>query len=181
MSEIYPHPRTYEMTWEVLADLILALRKEGLDIPPNVMEDLRSAKVMINVYKADPKATTEVVPKIEAYLKSVEGNLISLAEDHLGGRFIQPWMERLNRAQAAVVITPRAEAMKPTFIPGLPKEGTWLRVKISEPTSLQTVERAAAQSLLSTRVQEDGYILVYGESERLKEFVKKIAKETVTK
>ena len=36
-------------TWKLLEDIMLDLKKKGLIIPPNVMEDLRAAKSMIKL------------------------------------------------------------------------------------------------------------------------------------
>ena len=61
----------YEETWKVLADLIAELRKKGEVIPASVMNDLRSAKTMMQIFKADP-SHIENIPRIETYLENVE-------------------------------------------------------------------------------------------------------------
>ncbi|MFQ6077400.1 MAG: DUF2096 family protein [Candidatus Bathyarchaeia archaeon] len=179
MSDPHAQAKIYDDTWKVLADLITALRGKGLEVPSNIMVDLRSARVMINVYKADPAATAEVIPKIEAYLKSVEGNLVHLAESTLGSRFVEAWLERLSAAQAG--LQPAAPPKKPRFIPGLPRHGRWLRMKVLEPGSLDVIERVAVETGLSTELQNDGYVMIHGDHEDIKKFVRKIAKETTTR
>lgn len=176
MSDLQSQAKIYEDTWKVLADLITTLRGKGLEVPSNVMVDLRSAKVMINVFTSDPAATTEIIPKIEGYLKSVEGNLVHLAESNLGTAFVEGWMEKLQAAQAGLMPTPTPR--RPRFISGLPRHGRWLRMKALEPGSQRVIERIAAETGLSTEPQDDGYVMVCGDSEDLKRFVKKMAEET---
>jgi len=39
----------YEQVWKVLEEIVIELRKKGVITPLNVMNDLKSAKVLINV------------------------------------------------------------------------------------------------------------------------------------
>jgi len=61
----------HEEVWKVLNDLIIEFRKKGETVPPEVMADLRAAKTLIHVLKADP-TKKENVPTIEMYLGNVE-------------------------------------------------------------------------------------------------------------
>jgi hypothetical protein len=61
------------------------------------------------------------------------------------------------------------------FIPGLPREQKWICVKPSPELPMEKLKALAEQSNLSHSVQEDGFLLVYGEDQCLKDFVKKMA------
>ncbi|MEM3898263.1 MAG: DUF2096 family protein, partial [Candidatus Bathyarchaeia archaeon] len=51
----------------------------------------------------------------------------------------------------------------------------WIRVKSSNEIPLDTLKALAEELNLSFETQADGYLLVYGEDESVKKFVKKIA------
>ena len=65
----------YEEVWRVLDNLLIELRKRGELIPTDVMNDLHSAKTMMQILKADP-SHTDNVPKVETYLGNVEFSLL---------------------------------------------------------------------------------------------------------
>lgn len=161
-------------SWETLADLITELRKHGESIPSNVMEDLRAAKTMIKVFEADP-GHAEHIPTIEMLLANIESYLISTAQEKLGEKFVDEWMEKLKEARR---VAPARE-MEPAsrFVPGLPRGQHWVRVKVSEETPQTYISSLAEESGLSFRKQKDDYMLVYGDSEKLKLFVKKTAEK----
>lgn len=163
----------YEEIWKKLADLITEFRKRGETIPQDVMEDLRAAKTMIQVFKAD-HSHVENVPSIETYLRNVESYLIFTAQRKFGSEFVDKWMQRLKEAREG---TPKEDATKAAsrFVPGLPRGKRWLRVKISEETPKKEIERLGKECGLSYKTQRDGYVLVYGEGEELKSFVKKMS------
>ncbi len=164
---------TYEETWKVLGDLVTELRRKGETIPPDVIEDLRSAKTMIQVLKTDPKYI-ENIPKIETFLGKVEAYLISLAQEQFGSGFIYQWMERLEDARRAVE---EEGEVASRFVSGLPKGEHWVRIKISEDTPRKNIERLAKEKKLSHKMQKNGYMLVFGDSESVKSFVKTMAEE----
>jgi len=163
----------YEEVWKTLADLITEFRKRDETIPPDIMEDLRAAKTMIQVFKADP-SHVENVPSIETYLGNVESYLILTGQKRLGSEFVEKWMQRLREAREKV---PKEGATKAVsrFVPGLPRGKRWLRVKISKETPKREIERLAEESGLSCKTQRDGYVLVYGGGEELKSFVKRMS------
>jgi len=161
----------HEEVWNVLENLITELRNKGQLIPANVMNDLHSAKTMIQVFKAD---TTHVenIPRIETYLESVEAQLISMAQEKVGSKFVAKWMEKLDEARRKVSEEKEEGAR---FVPGLPRDKHWVRVQISEDTPRKEIEKLAEENNLSHKMQKDGYMLVYGDDENIKAFVKKMA------
>ncbi len=163
----------YEEAWKVLADLIVELRKKGETIPANVMNDLRSAKTMIQIFKADP-THVENIPQIETYLENVESHLFTVTEKKYGAKFVEEWMEKLSQARRKV--EEREETVS-KFVPGLPRGKHWVRVQISEDTPRKEIERLAKEEKLSCKMQKNGYMLVYGNIKNVKSFVKTLAKK----
>ena len=163
----------YEEVWKVLADLITDLRKGGERIPANVMNDLRSAKTMIQILKADP-THIENLPRIETYLGDVESCLIFLAQNKFGSDYVDQWMRKLERARREIYEEePRVVSR---FVPGLPRGERWVRIQVSEDAPQRAIERLAEENKLSHKMQEDGYMLVYGDVERIKAFVARMKK-----
>ncbi|MCW3986157.1 MAG: DUF2096 domain-containing protein [Candidatus Bathyarchaeota archaeon] len=164
----------YEQWWKTLENLITELRKKQVTISTEVMTSLRSAKTTINIYKADP-SRLESIPVIENYLMTVESNLINRAKERFGQAFIERWIKKLEKARREENL--KAETATSRFIPGLPKGKHWIRVSTSDDILKENVEKLAGELGLSCKMQKDGYVLVYGSKEDVKDFVKKMAKE----
>ncbi|MEM3608998.1 MAG: DUF2096 family protein [Candidatus Bathyarchaeia archaeon] len=161
----------YSAVWKVLEEMITDFRKKGLTVPTEIIDDLKSAKTLIKILKADP-THGETVQKIEEYLGNVESYLISEGTKNFGDKYISEWLKRLDEAGKALFAEEEEEVR---FVPGLPREQKWIRVKPSAELSIERLKSLAEELNLSCNVQSDGYLLVYGEENRIKEFVKKVA------
>jgi len=164
---------SYEERWNILADLLTELRRKGEKIPTKAMNDLRSAKTMIQILKADP-THIENIPRVETYMGNVESYLIFAAQEKFGSQFVERWMRKLEEARKTVKVEEKAKPT-PRFVPGLPRDNRWVRVQISEDTPRGDVERIANENRLSYKMQKNGYMLVYGNRQSIKTFVKKMA------
>jgi hypothetical protein len=161
--------------WKVLEEIIIEFRKKELPVPQKVMEDLRSAKVMINVADADEKGCAETDPKISEYLGNVEVHLVSEAQKSFPSETIDKWLKQLETASC--IVTSQEEKIEPHFIPGLPRHQKWIRVKPLANLPLEKLESLAIESKLSFRTEE-GQLLVYGNAGAVKEFIKKMTAQT---
>jgi hypothetical protein len=157
--------------WKILEEMITDFRKRGITIPAEVMSDLKSAKTMITILKADT-SHGETLQKIEEHLGSVESYLISEGQKKFGTEYVDEWLRRLDKAGRE--ISEECEEEK-RFIPGIPREHKWIRVKPTDELPLEKLKLLAEKSKLSYKTQNDGYLLVYGEGDCIKEFVKKMA------
>ena len=164
----------YKENWKVLADLLTELRKKGERIPSHVMNDVRSAKTMIQILKADP-THIENIPRIETYLRNVESYVISRAQEKLGTDFAEKWLRKLEKAKKTKIKEKKETTLK--FVSGLPRNKKWVRVQISKDTSRKETERLAKENKLSFKMQRNGYMLVYGNDKSIKSFVKKMAEK----
>jgi hypothetical protein len=163
----------YLAVWKVLEEMILEFRKRGITIPTEVMDNLKSARIMIKILKADP-SRGETMQKIEEYLSNVESYLISEGQKKFGVEYVDKWLKKLDEAS---IRFPDLEEEETRFVPGLPREHKWIRVKPSAELPMEKLKLLAKELNLSCELQGDGYLLVYGEDESLKEFVKKMAKK----
>jgi len=162
----------YSAAWKVLEGIITDFRKKGLKVPADIISDLRSAKTLINILRADP-SRIDTSQNIEKYLRIVESYLVSEGQKRFGADYVDECLKRLNEANKKVF---EKEEEKP-FIPRLPREQKWIRVKPSHELPMEKIKELADELSLSCDVQNDGCLLVYGEDERVKVFVKKMAKK----
>jgi len=162
----------YEELWKALASLAGIIQQKGEKIPSNVMKDLKSAKTLISVFRADP-SHVEIVSRIEIYLENVEAHLLYVAEDKIGKQFAEHWLEDLAEARRKA-IEPKPMIIS-KFVPGIPRGEHWVRIQITDSVKKDTVERTAKSLGLSSKTQEDGYLLVHGEREKIKELIRKTA------
>ncbi len=163
----------YEEVYKTLNDMIMEFRKKGETMPPEVIEDLRTAKTMMHVLKAG-STKIENVPTIEMYLSNVESRLIFLAQKKFGSKSANYWMKKLREAREKPEGKVSAE-LASKFVPGLPRSQRWVRVQVSKETPKEEIEDLAKNCGLAFRLQDDGYMLVYGEGEKLKDFIKRTA------
>ncbi len=114
--------------------------------------------------------------RIENYLLNVESNLINASKEKFGQKFMEHWIKKLEKARKEE--EPEAETTTPRFIPNLPKGEHWIRVLPSDDILRKDVEKLAEEIGLSCRIQKDGYILIYGSENKVKDFVKKMAEKS---
>jgi len=160
----------YLATWKVLDEMITDFRKKGITVPANVISDLRHAKTLINVLRADPSCL-DTSQKIEEHLRSVESYLVSEGQKKFGEGYVEEWLKRLDEASQQVF---EEEERETRFISGLPREQKWIRVKPSAELPIEGLKALADELNLSYNMQDDGCLLVYGKEEIIKGFVKKM-------
>jgi hypothetical protein len=161
----------YAAAWKVLEEMITDFRKKGVAVSAEIMGDLRSAKTLISVLKADA-SRVETGQKIEEYLLHVESYLVSEGQKLFGVEYVEEWLKRLDEASRKIS---EEEEEETRFIPGIPRERKWIRVKPSAELSMEKLKLLADESHLLYNVQNDSCLLVYGEAEQIKDFVKKMA------
>jgi hypothetical protein len=159
----------YLAVWKVLEEMITDFRKKGVAVPSNIFDDLKYARTLINVLRADP-SRLETSQKIEECLNNVESYIISEGQ-RFGDKYVEEWLRKLDEAGRKV----DEEESVSRFVPVLPKEQRWVRVKPSEKMPINGLKVLAGELNLSFEVQSDGCLLVYGDDERIKDFVKKMA------
>jgi len=155
-----------------MANLVADLRKCGEHISAQVMRDLRAAKTMIEIFRADTSHSENRL-RIEEYLSNIELCLVPLAEKRLGKSYVDEWLQKIADAQKRLQDWKTKEARR--FPVGVPRDKTWVRIKPSNETPIEKIKHVSEQFGLKLQTQEDGYVLVIGEEHKVKEFVKKIA------
>ena len=150
---------------------MVELKRRGVKIPPEVIKDLRSAKVMISLYKVAPTEAIEAPPRIELYLASAKATLLILAERELGRAAAEWWTRRICELRAAEV----EEKPSERFIPGFLRGEGWMRIRISEDLKVDDVERIAGELNVEFSHEPEGYVTLRGNPEKLRKLSKKLA------
>ena len=164
----------YYALWKLMADLIMELKRRGESIPPRVMNDLRSAKTMIEIAKID-RSSPQVTMRIEEYLNNLEAYLLPIARERLGQEYVNTLMDKIAEAQRNMS-TPKKVSEK-RFPVGAPRDKHWIRIKPTEEMPLDAIKQIVKEVGLEHSIQEDGYVLIYGEKEQIKKFVKRTARQ----
>lgn len=162
--------------WKTLDSLIAEFRKRGKPAPANIIEDLRSARTMMQVLKADPKRA-ENIPTIEMYLGNVESYLIFEAHQKFGEKFAGEWMQKIQDARKTSDSDEEPLESSSKFVAGVPRDQKWIRVQVSDETPKTEIKKLAEECGLSTRTQSDGYMLVFGDDSSIKTFIQKTSEK----
>ena len=161
----------YLAVWKVLEEMVVDFKKRGAAVPTNIMDDLKSAKTIIKILKADP-SRGENAQKIDEYLRSIESYLISEGQRMFGQAYVDEWLRRVDEASRKIVDTEEEETR---FISGVRGEQKWIRLTPSNELPLEKLKALAKESNLRCKVQDDEYLVVSGPDTALKDLVKKIA------
>lgn len=165
-------------TWKLLEEMMLKLKKSGTDIPPKVVEDLRTAKILIEL-SCTEGSHGDASCKSEEYLANVEAYLVSEGEKAFGAEKVDKWLRKLEGVNVVCCQKTGPKKVENNFVTGVPRDQNWVRVEpIGEWTKEKIYQIAKAQSL-QIMSQKDGKLVVYGQQESLKAFVKKMAQEKV--
>ncbi len=168
---------SHTATWKILEDLMLELRKKGAAVPPNVINDLRSAKLMIKISEVEG-SRGEASRMVEEYLGNVDSFLVTEAQKVLSPEAVDQWIRRLEEANSEI-FEEKIEENK--FITGVPRDQKWVRVEPAGNLQTERIQQFAKESSLSVNPQKDGRLVVYGQPDCIKEFLKKMTSEATKK
>jgi hypothetical protein len=163
---------------KILEEIIIEIRKKGLEIPPNVMSNLKSARTLMKVEKVDPKGQGETDPKIDQYIRSVEAYAITEAAKLFPGEKVDKWLTALDLAGCDTCVTIEGPKEERRFIPGVPRDQKWIRVEPINSLPIEKLEKMATENKLEFQREKDGHLIVYGTDENVKIFVKKMTAQT---
>lgn len=164
----------YVNLWKVLEELYNELSKTGVTIPRGLVDDLKSVKTLINIYKVDITALN-VVTEIELYLEKIESNLLYLAESDLGKEYAEEWLKKIYEARKKGLN--KRTTLPSRFVSGVPKNEHWIRIKTADLIDDQDLEVLLDKFKLSSKTQKDEYILIHGEEKNVQNFIKEVGKK----
>ena len=91
---------------------------------------------------------------------------------------VDQWLRRLEEANAE---TCEEKIEENKFITGVPRDQKWVRVEPIGNLPTERIQQIAKESNLSVNPQKDGRLVVYGQPESIKEFLKKMTAEAIKK
>ncbi|MGE5554942.1 MAG: DUF2096 family protein [Methanocella sp.] len=161
------------VSWKLLEDMVLELKKAGTTIPARVIEDLRSAKAMIQLTYTEGSHGT-ALQKAEEYLSNVEAYVVTEAQSRFGVGKADQWLRQLEQTGGRVTTEPVAHDK---FVSGVPRNQQFVRIEPSGDLTAQKVQTLAKEYSMQVNLQPDNKIVVYGSAESLKRFLRRIAEE----
>ena len=161
-------------SWKVLEDMLIELEKKGVKIPENTLSDLRSAKSMIKLHCTQSKGAGDVLQKAEELTANVEAYLAEEAQKVFGPEKVDAWLRRLEEANAEIC---EENPKENEFVTGIPRDQKWIRLEPINDLSTERIKQIACDLGLEIKPQKDGKMIVYGQQENIKEFIKKMTKE----
>jgi hypothetical protein len=163
----------YDYIWKTLDELLIELRKKGVSVPQEVVDDLKSARTLISIYKAD-SASSDAATQIEEYVRRVESYVLYLAEADLGNEYAEDCLKRIGEAWAMVRLE-RSMPQSSKFISGVPRGVYWIRLKTKDTINRGELEELVSSLELTLKQQEDDYVLISGKQETIKVLLKRVA------
>ncbi len=159
---------------KILEEIIVELRGKGLEIPANVLSDLKSARILMNIEKADARGRGETEPKIDEYLGNVEAYVITEAGNQFTAEKVEKWLTELDLAscESCISVVEAKEEMR--MIPGVPRDQKWIRVEPIDSLPTEKLEQMATDVKLNFRREKNGRLIVYGSQEHIKDYLKKM-------
>jgi hypothetical protein len=165
-------------SWKLLEDMMLELKKSGVTVPAKVVEDLRSAKSMIQLTYTEG-SHGDALQKAEEYLANVEAYVVTEGQKVFGSENVDGWLLRLEEASTQ---TCEDEMVCDKFVSGVPRDQKWVRVEPMGEYTPEKVQKLAGEHGMQVKVQPDGRLVVYGSADNLKAFLKAMApQKTVPK
>lgn len=159
-------------SWSALDEMMIELRRKGVAIPSNVVEDLRAAKSMLKL--SCLKGSGDAVMKAEELLANVEAYVMNEGQKVFGEDHVDKWLRRLEEANAQ----PNEEAAEEDkFVTGVPRDQKWVRIEPTGDLTANKVGAMAGEFNLQIKPQKDDKLLVHGQPENLKAFFKKMTTE----
>jgi hypothetical protein len=161
--------------WKVLEEMIIELRKRAVEIPREIINDLKSAKVFLEIN--DPNSDQKEDPvTIERYLDNIEIYVFSEMQNNFESKIVEEWLKRLGEARSKLFHLEKENK----FISGIPRNKKWIRVKPIPELSTEIIKKIAEEENLIIGSDKDEKFTIYGKDEDIKKYVKKIT-ELVTK
>jgi hypothetical protein len=160
----------YEHLWKELEALVIDMRSKGKEISPEVVEDLKSAKTLMTIQRVDP--SSPITGDVEDYLGRVEAALLPYAENDFEKEYSEHWLQRIQEAKAkGLQETVRTQV---GLVTGIPKDKQWIRVRVAELIDMAELKSMTDSLGLSFREEANDAVIVFGQPESVKAFLREL-------
>jgi len=152
-----------EQAWLVTKEMAVEVRKQDIKIG-KVMEGLRNAKSILNECRIRPASREKLREMAQGIIGEAQKDLFLLAEP-LGEEFVKKWETELKEVMRGKKFGDFPDPV-PTFVPGMPRDGGWVRVSMDIPD--EVLEDMGGRYGIEFEKQE-GVVLLKGDREALRE------------
>jgi hypothetical protein len=165
----------YDALWKTLDALLIEVRRKGSTVAQDVVDDLKSARTLINIYAADP-TSTDTLAQIEDYLRRVESSLLFLAEADHGTAYAEAIMARLGTART--LGDDPAPPEVPRFIPGITPGQHWVRIDTRDTIDRAALTALAADMGLTLTMQGAHHAVIRGDKATVTRLLQRVTEQT---
>ena len=165
------------IVWKTLEALLIELRRRNVQIPVNILEDLRAARSLIEL-SYNEAAPKETITKIEGYITTVEAYLIHQAQKVFDPSIVNEWLKRLKDVHSQIV-NKETGVYPDRFVFDVPRGQQWVRIETDNKLPEEYVLQLAKDWCLTVNKQTDGRLVIYGQLDSVKAFVKQITEKYV--
>lgn len=159
-------------TWKLLEDMLLELKKTGVNLSPKIVDDLRTAKSMLKISSVEG-SHGEVLQKTEEYLFTVESYLVTEGQKVFGSKWVDELLIRIE--DAASEVSEKTNFEEDKFVTGVPRLCKWIRIDPINGLSTKQITQLAKQQKLEVNQQQNGKLVICGQQEQLKSFLKSLS------
>ncbi len=146
------------------------MRSKGKEIPPEVVEDLKSAKTLMTIQRVD--SSSPITDDVEDYLRRTEAALLPNAENDFGKEYSNHWLQRIQEAKAkGLTETVRTQV---GLVTGIPRDKEWVRVRVTELIDMAELKSMTNSLGLSFREEANDTAIVFGQHENVKAFLREL-------
>ena len=160
-------------TVKTLEELRLSLIEKGVHIPPHVTEELVKGRSLARICSLEPY-DAELTTKAMAALDIVEMNLLSLVEKFINTESADTWQLKIKEASMDKNTQTNVEAPASGVYHGVPKGEHFIRLKIDYLDTLEGASELLERFSVTTRKQEDGFLLMHGKKEDISAFLEAV-------
>ncbi len=158
--------------WKVLEEMVIELRKKPGIIPSKILNDLKSAKVLLEITDREEKNQEETTLKIKHNLENIEIYIFNEIQKKIETKIVKEWLNRLGEARRKILQIKEENK----FISGVPRDQKWIRVKPISELPKEMLKKIAKEENLIVSSIKDGKITIYGETKNIQNCIKKITK-----
>jgi hypothetical protein len=164
-----------EQLWLVLLDLLTDLKKQNIDIPPEINKNMGFTKTQISFYKKDtshPDMINEVA-KASVTLSEIQNQLIDLAESEVSERYTEKWMDKIQRANKGEKLYDIPD-IHSKFNLNPPPGFSTSRITFKKPMAEERVQFIAETHGLIIEFVDDFTVALYGNEDDVKAGIKEM-------
>lgn len=167
-----------ESEWYILNEMLGDLKSRKMQVPVNVVENLRYTRFIITHYTESTEGEThsheDYLMDLEVALNNVKAALFATAQE-LGEDYVALWKKKIDEAP----LNPPPQRKK-TFVKGVPRDSglDFVRIRFDRVIPESELTHVAKKYKVSIELEEkEKMAVVSGARENVKEAIQEIAKK----